>query len=486
MTKNHGLSFMTTRTIGLALFIAPIVSSAQPTWKRVFGGNGVEQVWAVEALADGGFVVLGSTGSFGAASSDVYILRLDQDGERVWSRILGTPLVDDGRGVVELGNGDIVIAGLTNGGDQGGYDGLVMRLDQNGGLLWQRTYGTSDWEMLYAVADDGSGGVWAAGTTYGLGIGGDQWLLHLNDQGDELINTSIGTVREETASSVKATPDGGCVLAGTQVTEQGDMDVVLVKVAADGSEQWSRTFGGPEDDAARDVETTLDGGFSTVGWTRSYNPVVEQFQVRWDAGGNYLWHRNWGQVDDQEGFDHIELASGEFASIGYVSQGGAGGKDMFLLKNTSNGDFILGQTQGGVEDDLGRAIARAEGGFVICGVTRSYGQGQGDVMVVRTNEIGFTDSDEVLVEFDPVNIPELRTPPPATIFPNPCTNVFTLRDVPPGALTVFDAHGRVVLAAPWIVAGVPVPVALEAGLYVVEVRDAAGVIQRSPLVIAGE
>jgi hypothetical protein len=486
MTKNHGLSFMKTRLIGLSLIIVPIACIAQPTWKRVYGGNGVEQVWAVEALADGGFVVLGSTGSFGAASSDVYLLRLDEGGERIWSRILGTPLVDDGRGVVEMGNGDLVIAGLTNGGDQGGYDGLVMRLDQNGELLWQRTYGTPDWEMLYAVDDDGLGGVWAAGTTYGLGVGGDQWLLHLNDQGDELVNTSIGTIREETASSVKATPDGGCVLAGTQVTEQEDLDALLAKVAADGNLQWSRTYGGAEDDAARDVELTLDGGYSTVGWTRSYNPVVEQFQIRWDAFGNYLWHRNWGQVDDQEGFDHIELTSGEFASIGYVSQGGAGGKDMFLLKNTSSGDFILGQTQGGVEDDLGRAIARADGGYVICGVTRSYGQGQGDVMVIRTNEVGFTDSDQVLVELDPVSIEVIPVTPPATIFPNPCTNTFTLRDVPPGALAVFDANGRLVLAEPWVVPGEPVPVVLDAGLYVVEVRDARGGIQRLPLVIAAE
>jgi len=125
-------------------------------------------------------------------------------------------------------------------------------------------------------------------------------------------------------------------------------------------------------------------------------------------------------------------------------------------------------------------------GFICAGWTESYGAGGRDVFVVRTNANGTTDSESVGTSFDPVSIPEEHSPPPATIFPNPCTNVFTLRDVPPGALTVFDAHGRVVLAEPWVVAGVPVPVALEAGLYVVEVRDAVGVIQRSHLVVAGE
>jgi hypothetical protein len=147
-------------------------------------------------------------------------------------------------------------------------------------------------------------------------------------------------------------------------------------------------------------------------------------------------------VSDQEGFDHLQTSTGEYASIGYVSQGGAGGKEIFLLKSTEMGDFILGQTQGGTEDDLGRAIVRAEGGYVLCGVTRSYGQGQWDIMVIRTNEIGFTDSDQVIEEFDPVPVSEQRMTE-LTLLPNPSDGTFTVRGaMHPSTWRLVDSSGR--------------------------------------------
>lgn len=417
-------------------------SGAQPTWKRVFGGTAVEQVWGVEALSDGGFAVVGSTGSFGASSSDIYLLKLNEEGDRVWSKLIGGPQVDEGRALVEMADGGLLIAGLTNGGEQGGYDGLVVRTDVDGEVLWERTFGGPDWDMLYGVDQDGTGGAWLSGTTYSFGNGGDIWLLHLDVDGEVLFDRFYGGDTEDTGASVRATSDGGCIIGGARVSGGGDLDLHVLKVNSDGDQIWSRSFGGLGDDAARDIENTVDGGYSVLGWSRSFNPVIEQYHVKITGAGDLQWEKNWGQVNDQEGFDHLQLPTGEFASIGYVSQGGAGGKEMFLLKSNELGDFILGQTQGGTEDDLGRSIARAEGGYVLCGVTRSYGSGQWDVMAIRTNEVGFTDSDAVIEEFDPVSV-RRSTRNEIMLMPNPSMGTFSVRGVDhPSTWRLLDGMGK--------------------------------------------
>jgi len=480
---SQGMRFYTFFWVVLLGLLGPVDLLSQPTWKRVFGGAGVEQVWAVEALSDGGFAVLGSTGSFGAASSDVYLFKLDVDGERVWSRLFGGPQIDEGRALVELPDGGLMIAGLTNSGAFGGYDGAIWRTNSSGDLLWERSFGGADWDMLYGIDMDLEGGVWVAGTTYSMGVGGDVWLLHLDGEGQVQFEGSFGSDREETGSSLRATDDGGCVITGAHVTDASDLDVLVMKFGNDGSLQWNGTYGGAEDDAARDIEVTIDGGYSVVGWTRSFNPIVEQYHIRLDPTGETIWQRNWGQVNDQEGFGHIQVPTGEFASIGYVSQGGAGGKDMFILKNTGNGDFILGQTQGGTQDDIGRAITRAEDGFVIAGITNSYGQGQWDIMVIRTDEVGFTASDLVISELDPVNVQSFTLTEPQ-ISPNPSAGEFTLSSTScPCDWQLFDQLGRQVdLGRLWsssetIVTSVP------DGSYILEVLMPLGV-SRTSIVIA--
>jgi len=400
-------------------------SIGQPTWKRVIGGYDVEQVWDVIATTDGGFVIVGSTGSFGAMASDVYMFKLDANGTHVWSQLIGGPGVEEARAIVEMNDGGFILVGSTNAGDNGGYDGLVIRTSASGEVIWQRNYGGSDWDFLHDIDLDGNGGVWVAGTTFSWGNGGDQWLLRLNADGDTLLSRRFGGISEEEGLSVSRTVDGGCVIAGSQISVMGDKDAYVVKVDATANVEWADHYGGDSLDLARDVIQTMDGGFSLMGSTKSYGPVLEQYHLKLDATGSEEWYRNWGQVNDQEGYQLLELPSGEYASIATVSQGGAGGKDMFLLRSYSDGGFLLGQTQGGDQDDLARALCRADGGYVMCGITRSYGAGQWDVFVIRTNEVGFTDSDEVLTFFDPVPVREI-TPENTLVYPNPSDGLFHL------------------------------------------------------------
>lgn len=471
-----------TRTLFSCLCSCLALFAHGQTWRKAYGAYGSEEAQAVRWAGEDHIVVAGSTGSGGSGASDLYLMALDGAGTRLWSTTIGTPAVEQAVDLRVLSDGSLLIAGNSNEG--GDYDGLLVKTDAAGDVIWQRSYGGDDWDFFRELTVLPNGELMIVGQTFQPGVDGEVWTLHLNDSGDIIQEHRYGGAGEQSGHSLCITPDGYAIAGSSGI---GDAtDALLIRVDEQGGELWSMTYGGDSLDVAFDLVHTGDGGFSMVGVTSSFSNYEEGYHVKTDGAGVLQWYRSWGQINDQGSYDHVQLQNGEYVTAGYTKTSGGGERDMFLLKSAENGDFVFGRTFGGAADDVAFSLDTNNTGFLCAGWTESYGAGGRDVFVVRTDANGTTESESVGTSFDPVSINEEPTPHPATIFPNPCTNVFTLRDVPPGALTVFDAHGRVVLAEPWVVAGVPVPVALEAGLYVVEVRDAAGIIQRSPLVIAGE
>ncbi|MBL0044509.1 MAG: hypothetical protein IPP33_08955 [Flavobacteriales bacterium] len=114
---------------------------AQSPWQRTYGGFGSDEGMSVDNTSDGGFIVLGSTGSWGAGGGDIYLLKLDSTGELQWSKTFGGIGVEQGASVKTLEDGGFAIAGTTASPPATGYDGLLIRTDASGNVLWERTYG---------------------------------------------------------------------------------------------------------------------------------------------------------------------------------------------------------------------------------------------------------------------------------------------------------------------------------------------------------
>lgn len=463
----------------------PVKLAAQPTWKRVYGGFDVDFAYDAVLTDDGGVVVVGSTGSFGNGNSDVYLFKVDEFGVRQWSTTLGSAALEVGNAIVVMDDGGFTIAGSTNATPSGDYDGLVMRVSADGQLLWQRNLGGEAWDFLYSVDRTDDDGVFVAGVTYSSSSAGEAWVVRLNSSGDELWALGYGGEGSAQANSVCSTIDGGGIITGSSAATNSDTSAFVLKFDANSNVEWSNSYGGDQLDIGRHIITTLDGGYSVLGITRSFGTVTEQYHFKLGSDGSLEWERNWGQIADQEGYEHLQLPNGDYASIGFVTQGGAGGKDMFLLKSDPNGQFLLGQTQGGIDDEVGYAILRMDGGYLMCGITASYGAGMWDVFLVRTNEVGFTATDDVIASFDPLSTTELtRAAPALNLFPNPSTGRFQLgyegtwKD-----LRVVDASGRSVDGVQWSAGSREVHADLPAGSYVLELHTLDGQLLRARLQI---
>ncbi len=422
---------------------------SQLTWQHSYGGYSTDEGSSVVVTSDGNYLIVGSTGSFGAGGGDIYLLLLDPSGERIWSRTLGNAGVDQGRQVRQTSDGGFVLTGFTNGSGAGGYDGYVAKVTGQGDLLWERTYGGTGWDFLYSISICTDGGFIAAGETFSDGTGGgDAWVLKLDGSGAVQWNRTYGYGQRDFARCVIALSGGNYMIAGA-VTVNGDQDAWLVKLSNSGAMVWNSTQGGDSADYAASVIQASDGGYAAVGTTKSYNVHTEALHFKVDQDGGLLWLKDWGQVNDQETLEQEELSDGRFVSVGYVSGGGSGGKDMFILFTDAGGDFIAGVTNGGDHgegDEFGASLDIVPGdGFVFCGYTESFGFGTRDVYVVKTDSVGLTQSISVVSELDPVSTEEFVQVEHMYLSPNPASITCHLSNAEHlYSADLFDMQGRLV------------------------------------------
>ena len=393
------------------VFLVAVIACASQAqvFRYTYGALGQDIGEAVRQVHDLGFVVAGTTGSFGNGNSDVYLIKTAPDGDFLWSKTFGGSQVDQGMDIRQTLDSGLIITGYTNSFGSGGYDVYLIRTDSLGEVIWEKTYGGSDWDFGYKVTVLSDGGFLVIGDTYSYGSGNsDMYLIRTDENGDTLWTKTYGGAMEDFGRAAKVTDDGGFILAGGFSSTADDMDGYLVKVDAAGSLIWSNVFGGDSLDLARDVVQTLDLGYSAVGITESASEWTEMYHFRTDPSGGMMWANNWGQINDQEGFEMVLRADGGYVLGGYTKTSGGGGKDFFMQFHDANGGFESGRSFGETSDEEAFSLDTTNtGGYVLAGSTIGSGFGQKDVMVIRKDSSGGPGGKPAISIFDPLSVDEI-------------------------------------------------------------------------------
>ena len=258
---------------------------------------------------------------------------------------------------------------------------------------WTRTYGGTEEDEGRCVQQTLDGGYIVAGQTASFGAGYDDfYLIKTNATGDTLWARTYGGSVRDWGWSVLQTPDTGYIIVGqTSSFGAGDKDYYLVKTDASGSVVWARTYGGTGLDEGRSVQQTLDGGYILAGYTTSFGAGSYDFYlVKTTAGGDTVWTRTYGGTNEDVGYSvRLTLDSG-YVMVGYTASFGAGNQDVYLVKTNTIGDTIWTRTYGGIGNDVGYSAQQtSDGGYIIAGYTASYGA-NGDVYLIKMNSSGDT------------------------------------------------------------------------------------------------
>lgn len=379
----------------LAQQTAPGFPIPDKDWSRAFGGDKDDVGFSVQETSDGGYIATGYAGSHivgGSAIDDLWLVKTDSAGNKIWDKALGGIKSDGGHSVQETNDGGYIIAGYTYSYGLGLCDIWLVKTDAAGSELWNRTFGGTSYDVGHSVQETSDGGYIVAGYTESYGAGGrDFWLIRTNSAGNKLWEKTYGGKNSEWTYSAQETRDKGYIITGiTGSYGSGEGDVWLVKTDSIGNEQWNKTFGGTHDDQSNSVQETSDGGYIIGGVTESYGAgSYDIWLIKTDSAGNELWNQTFGGAyDDYDGFAVQETSDGGYAIAASTFSYGAGGRDFWLIKTDSAGNKLWDRTFGGTGDDRDFfARETSDGGYIVAGYTNSYGAGNWDMWLVKTRAL---------------------------------------------------------------------------------------------------
>ena len=330
----------------ILLFVLPLIGFGQG-WEETYGYYLYNNIQSVQPTDDGGYIVCGSTSFTNLPQiqnyGDMYILKVDESGDEIWSRIY-----ENGHGfsIQPTNDGGYIITGTRKGEDS-----------------------------------------WCCFE--------DFYIMKINENGDSLWTNSFGGEHTDKSLSIQQTIDGGYVMFGWSKSKSNissgnynyDSDYWMLKTDENGDSLWSKSFGKPGFDWGRDIHQNIDGGYLLIGDMNSLGFSLENGQdrdmylIKTDENGDSLWSKNYGNFDGEISYDEgysIEPTT----DGGYVITGGKSGGYTLLIKTDENGDSLWTQTfniGGGL---FGKDVHQTiDGGYIL--LTTNTGLG-----LIKTNENG--------------------------------------------------------------------------------------------------
>ncbi len=210
-------------------------SSGNLIWQKTFGGTNPDEAHCVKQTSDGGYIIAGHTGSYGAGLDDVYLIKTDSSGNLLWSKTFGGSSYDYGYGVEQTSDGGYIVVGETSSFGAGSYDVYLIKTDPSGNVLWEKTFGGSGAEYGYSVKELPDRGYIITGGTNSFGVDSfDIYIIRTDENGNLLWEKTIGGTDDEKSYSIYQTSDGGYIIAGyTESFGAIGSDIYLIKLAPD-------------------------------------------------------------------------------------------------------------------------------------------------------------------------------------------------------------------------------------------------------------
>jgi hypothetical protein len=373
-------------------FLLSLFSFGQSSWQKTYGGTAFDNGYYVEQTSDGGFIITGLSYSYGAGQDDAYLLKTDSVGSLVWTKTIGGSNFETGWVVRQTSDLGFIIIGSTSSFGSGNDDIFFVKTDLNGDTLWTKTFGGTFMDRGASAQQTLDSGYIITGTTGSFGAGGyDVCLIKTDASGNLSWTKTFGSINVEWGVFIQQTTDGGYIIVGDENGfGAGDYDIFLIKTDSAGNLMWTKTFGGINLENSAGVQQTADGGFIIVGETKSFGAGLKDvYLIKTDSVGDSLWTKVYGGAADDFGQSVRQTSDSGYIVSGITGSFGFGLYDAYLIKTNSTGDTLWTKTFGGPNVDLSYSVQQTlDGGYIVAGNTGSFGAGQDDIYLIKTDSMG--------------------------------------------------------------------------------------------------
>lgn len=394
-------------------------------FEQLAGGSNYDRGWGVAVFPDGGVIAAGQTlshnsGDLGPSHGyvDAWLVRLNPAGNLMWSKNYGGTEVDIFTSVVALPDGGALAVGHTASKNadvtvnHGLQDIWVVRVNSDGAMLWQKSYGGSSWEEGNGVIALSDGSFIIVGTTASTDgdvvvndVGTNVWIIKLDATGKLVWQKSYGDQADEGGKSIATTRDGGFVITGTRKSTLDISDGLVLRLNADGNKVWSKTFGGTGEDDLVAVHAGADGSIAAAGYSFSSDGDLRGNQfapdnlwvIKLNDAGEVLWKKSFGGNSSDRATGIVLTIDGNYLLSGTTTShdgdvaGNHGKDDGWIIRlNAASGALMAQQTFGASDSDVLNSLLQVpDGSFVAAGSRytltgpNSSNQDNEDLWVIR-------------------------------------------------------------------------------------------------------
>lgn len=419
-------------------------------WEKNFGGVLFEEFMSSIATDDGGFLCVGRTESYGTGEygkPDIWLVKTDSEGNYLWDKTYGVAdSLDRAYRIIESGDGNYLIAGervedIVYGN---GWSAVILKVNPQGNEIWYKFYGGEETDMFRNISPTNDGGFIACGVTRSFGAQFiDAWLLKIDADGNEEWNSNYGGEGYEVFKSVYETTDGGFIACGFSNSDfgQGSYDYYVVKTSADGTQEWMQTYGDEHSNRAYCMAPASDNSYIIGGaWMEGSGDGdrydLNVLEINQEDGG-IIWQQTYPDTTNNEPFSVCASTDN-----GWIFAGQSGfAKDVYqtdarITKIDQNHNIVADTVFGyQASETLEYIMSIGNNQYVTVGSTMSIGAGSGDAWMLKIEDM----------EAAPVGVENVSTNK-LSISPNPASN--TIKILCPenisGNINIFNSSGACV------------------------------------------
>jgi hypothetical protein len=366
--KNRFKIFFSLITIFASLFIIVnnqrCFSSPQKiiTFEKTYGGPDNDIGNSVHQTFDRGYIIAGTI-RISDTNGYIYLIKTNEIGNLLWQKKFGNIYKNEGYCVKQTLDGGYIITGSTE-YYTSEWDVYLIKTDSNGDLQWQKTFGGYFYNVGKCVQQTRDSGYIITGQAQSLGMEGMLYLIKTDDTGNKQWEKRHNLLFA-VGNDIQQACDDGYIIAG---------EIYLIKADSVGDIQWKKKLL-----ECRSVQPTSDGG---------YVAIAGKHLVKTDTAGNIQWDKI--LIENTWNYAYSIQVTRD---SGYVITGSIrkdeGKSNIYLIKTDARGNLLWQKIFGGKELDEGFSVQQTyDGGYVIVGETKSFGSGNSDVYLIKTDSIG--------------------------------------------------------------------------------------------------